>query len=775
MSDMKENARTIGLFGATRVGVGAIVGGGIFVLAGVAFSATGPGAVVAFALNGVIAALTILSFAEMSTAFPESGGAYIFGKRVLSVRAAFGVGWIVWLAYIVAAVLYALGFASYAVEMARELWELQGGTAPEWITGRSVTLFLAFLALATYSLLLIRRTTGGGEWSTIGKLVVFVVLIIGALWALVSGSPPDDAEPLKPFFSFGASGLFAAMGFTFIAVQGFDLIPAIGGEIKNPSRNIPKAMFLSLGCAMAIYLPLLLLVAIIGVEPGESIGSMSTRSPETVMASAAENFMGATGLWLVIIAAILSTLSALQANLLAASRVALTMARDRTLPKVLARMDNKRHTPVIAVYASGLAVVAVLLVVPDLAAAGAAASLIFLVSFALAHVTAILARIRGGGNEGAFRTPFFPLVPVIGGLACAGLAVFQAVVVPAAGLVVAIWLGLGVLLYFALFATRAEAIDAAAEARDPDLVRLRGRSPLVLVPLANPENALAMVEIANAMAPPKVGRVLLLSVVAIPDTAPLELTRAALRSAERVLQNALSASIRSGLRPEMLVTMASAPWPEIRGRRATEADSKHRFPVLESRPTKTGGPGVDREIGRVARTHRCESLLLGLTSLADKENEGHLEQILSEVDCDVSVLSAPAGWNLDNVDRILVPIADRGGHDVLRARLLGSLCRAGDREVTFLRVLPKDASTKVIDKARLGLEQLCEEEALRFGKSEIVLSNDISGAIADAAGRSDLVVVGMRRVGRRQMVFGALVLRVARTTLGATIIISRGH
>ncbi|MBT3218785.1 MAG: hypothetical protein HN348_06815 [Proteobacteria bacterium] len=152
-----------------------------------------------------------------------------------------------------------------------------------------------------------------------------------------------------------------------------------------------------------------------------------------------------------------------------------------------------------------------------------------------------------------------------------------------------------------------------------------------------------------------------------------------------------------------------------------------------------------------------------------------MEQILSEVDCDVSVLSAPAGWNLDNVDRILVPIADRGGHDVLRARLLGSLCRAGDREVTFLRVLPKDASTKVIDKARLGLEQLCEEEALRFGKSEIVLSNDISGAIADAAGRSDLVVVGMRRVGRRQMVFGALVLRVARTTLGATIIISRGH
>ena len=93
-----ESERRIGLLGATGVGVGAIVGGGILMLAGVAFSVTGPAAIVAFGLNGVIALLTALSFAEMASKFPESGGVYTYSKKVLSVEAAFAVGWVVWFA-----------------------------------------------------------------------------------------------------------------------------------------------------------------------------------------------------------------------------------------------------------------------------------------------------------------------------------------------------------------------------------------------------------------------------------------------------------------------------------------------------------------------------------------------------------------------------------------------------------------------------------------------------------------------------------------------------
>ena len=113
--DDGQTQRSINLLGATRIGIGAIVGGGILVLAGPAFIATGPSAVLAFALNGVLAFMTAMSFAEMASAHPRSGGAYTFGRRVLSVRAAFGTGWVLWLAYIVAGVLYGLGFGVSAV------------------------------------------------------------------------------------------------------------------------------------------------------------------------------------------------------------------------------------------------------------------------------------------------------------------------------------------------------------------------------------------------------------------------------------------------------------------------------------------------------------------------------------------------------------------------------------------------------------------------------------------------------------------------------------
>jgi APA family basic amino acid/polyamine antiporter len=409
--------RTVGLLGATGVGIGAIVGGGILVLAGVAFQATGPSALLAFAINGAIAVLTALSYAEMSTAFPESGGTYTFAKKVLSVRAAFAVGWILWLAYIVAAVLYALGFAEYAAAIINDMWGAIWGpsTQPAWLANRSAVLGLAIAATTAYTLALIRKATGGGQLATIGKVVLFVVLILAGLWALVRQPSGTVGERLSPFLPQGGLGLAQAMGFTFIALQGFDLVAAVAGEVKAPARTIPRAMLLSLGAALVIYLPLLFVVATVGVQPGQAIDEISRRNPETVMAIAVSNYLGQPGYWLVMVAAVLSTLSALHANILAASRVALAMARHRTLPRVLERLHRSRRTPLMAIYASALAIVAIILMVADLAAAGAAASLIFLISFALAHWTSVLARKRSSDQDAPFRTPAFPLVPAVGG------------------------------------------------------------------------------------------------------------------------------------------------------------------------------------------------------------------------------------------------------------------------------------------------------------------------------------------------------------------------
>ncbi|MEM6797313.1 MAG: amino acid permease, partial [Acidobacteriota bacterium] len=145
--------RTLGLLGATGLGVGAIVGGGILALAGTAFATTGPSAVVAFALNGVIALLTALAFAELASSFPESGGTYSFAKKVMTVEVAFMVGWVVWFASIVAAVLYALGFATFFEIFLQELWRTGAvsallGPPPGWIDGHVFEVALALAATA---------------------------------------------------------------------------------------------------------------------------------------------------------------------------------------------------------------------------------------------------------------------------------------------------------------------------------------------------------------------------------------------------------------------------------------------------------------------------------------------------------------------------------------------------------------------------------------------------------------------------------------------------
>lgn len=738
---MKDaDSRSMGLLGATGVGVGAIVGGGVLALAGVAFASTGPGAILAFALNGAIAVLTALSFAEMSASFPESGGTYTFAKKVLSVETAFMVGWVVWFASIVAAVLYALGFAAYGVIVAAELWRLVAGTPPAWLTGGGAVEVLALAATLAYTWGLTRRAAGGGQWATAGKVVVFVVLIAGGLWVLLGRPAGTVPEALTPFLPNGSRGLFQAMGYTFIALQGFDLIAAVGGEVRRPGRNLPRAMLLSLAAALAIYLPLLLIIATVGMPKGGSVLEMSAENPETLVAVAAEHFLGPWGYWLVLVAAVLSMLSALQANLLASSRIAMSMARDHTLPSRFGSVDERRGTPTNAVLLTALTVVLILVVIPDVAVAGAVSSLIFLISFALAHWTNILLQRRGGVRDAPFRLPLFPLIPGAGALCCALLAIFQSFSVPAAGIVAAVWLGLGVGLYLTFFADRARVADASAEALDPELVRLRGRNPLVLVPIANPASAQGLVEVASALSPRALGRVLLLSVVKPPASWTPGTTPQQLLDAQSVLGESLTASFASRLAPEALITVSDHPY---------------------------------REISRISRLHDCESLLLGFGKLSEELKGDHLERLMSTVDSHVVLLRAAPGFRLSQVRRILIPVGGRRDQSHLRARLVGSLCRAGKREIVYMGIFPEEAPQEVCDRAEKEFQDLAQDEAPGHAQVRILRSRSVPDTLVREAAGFDLLILGLQRKSARRKSFGGLTLQVTRETACPLLMISR--
>ena len=723
--------RHMTLFGATSVGVGAIVGGGILALAGVAFAATGPSALVAFGLNGVIALLTAMSFAEMSSKFPQSGGTYTFAKKVLSVESAFAVGWVVWFASIVAGVLYAIGFGAFASAAVGELYAVRALEVPAWLTNPWTPKVLALAATAYFTMGLLRRSAGGGQFTNIAKVIVFAIVIAGGLWAIGRRAPADWSAGLRPFFSEGGTGLLRAMGFSFIALQGFDLIAAVAGEVREPERNLPRAMFWSLGIALTIYLPLLFIIATVGMSPGASVTEAGKANPETIVALAAQNFLGPLGYWLVMTAGVLSMLSALQANLFAASRVALVMARDRSLPRRLGIVHPKRQTPTAAVMVTAIVVALTVVLLPGVAAAGAASSLIFLVTFAIVHWIAILVRQRSVNRPPPFRSPAFPLVPVLGGVACAGLAIFQGIAVPSAGTITVTWLSLGGILFLVLFARRARVVDASASALDPELIQLRGKRPLALVPVANPENAGNMIEVANALIPPRIGRVVLLTVIAAPEDWRPDVDPRPLQYAQSVLAKAIAASAEAGIYPETLTTVAPRPWEEI---------------------------------SRVAKVHACESLLLGLSKLSEDAIGSPLEKLISSVDCDIVVLRSRPGWRLSEARRILVPVGGRGGHDRLLARLIGSLGRDAEREVVFLRVLPANATAREQVAARLELQHFANDQSLSHAETIVVASASPAEEVARRADESDLVILGVQRVSRRQKLLGNFTQKIARAT-----------
>ena len=732
MTDPPSPERHLGLLGATGVGVGAIVGGGILALAGVAFATTGPSAIVAFGLNGCIAFLTVFSFAELAARFPQSGGTYTYARKVLTVEVAFAVGWVVWFASVVAAVLYAMGFAVFLVPFLERIALLVNGEVPGWIGTRPALIVYALAAVGYYKWRLTRAASGVSQWETVGKVVVFAVVVVAGFFALATEPPPPGAlgASFRPFFAEGFAGLAQAMGYTFIALQGFDLIAAVGGEVRDAERNLPRSMFLSLGTALAIYLPLLFLIVAVGT-PDRPIVEAAAANPEILVADAVRNFMGPAGYWLVVAAGLLSMLSALQANLLAASRFARTMGADRTLPPRLAHHAPGTGAPTAAIRLSAIVVALLIVAVPDVAAAGAMASLIFLACFALTHKIGYLARRRTGKPSG-FRTPAFPLVPLVGGSACLVIGLYQAVAVPPAGVLAAVWLGVGAVLYSLYLAPRARAVDASTEARNPEMMKLRGRRPVVLVPIANPANAETLVTMGRALAPPEVSRVQLLSVVSPPGRYPEgDGLPQGVRDAQAVLGGALGTALRVDLRPEALITLHGDPWSEI---------------------------------ARVAEATRCESLLLGVGELDDSLMTGPLAGLIAAVDADVVILRAPSDWTPENARRILVP--SRGGRDQspVRARLLGSLSRTATRDVAFLGVLSEKAGPGVHKRAFRDLERLARDEVGTDAHAELAIGDDVVAEVAKRAQDTDLLILGFHRSGRRRAVFSTLMLKIARAT-----------
>jgi len=239
-------SRDLNLFTITMIGVGGMIGAGIFVLTGIAAGVAGPALVLAFILNGIVTTFTAFAYAELGSAFPEAGGGYLWVKEGLGGAQGFLAGWMSWFAHAVAAVagsLYALAFGRFAAEMISI-----AGLIPAFLSVEQLTLILMTLIIIIFTAINYR---GASETGIIGNIITLTKVVILGLFVLfgILAMLRTDVWVHRfttDFLPNGITGVFAAMGLTFIAFEGYEIIAQSGEEAIDPKRNIPRAIFISI-------------------------------------------------------------------------------------------------------------------------------------------------------------------------------------------------------------------------------------------------------------------------------------------------------------------------------------------------------------------------------------------------------------------------------------------------------------------------------------------------------------------------------------------------
>ncbi|WP_257300346.1 APC family permease [Haloarchaeobius sp. FL176] len=461
----REPAAELGLLDATMIGMGAMIGAGIFVLTGLAAEISGPAAILVFVLNGVVTAFTGLCYAELASSIPKSGGGYAFVREIFDDLPSFVMGWMLWFAYMIAGALYALGFAPNFLEFLHvygfvpppgEVGAVTLGVLPVGIPAKVALAFAAVLLLVTVNAL---STAASGSIETIFTATkVTILLVFVAFGFLSAGSGGETSftfQNFDPLFQEGkgAFSILPAMGLTFIAFEGYDLITTVTEEVENPRENIPKAIFFSLAVTVLVY------ILVVTVAIGTLGAGGLAENGEAGIAVAATSFMPENlpviknGGAIIVFGAIFSTITALNAVVIASSRVAFAMGREDQLPTSVGNIHHRYGTPFVAILTS--AVVMLMSVGLPTKSAGNMSSLFFLLSFIIVNGAVIKLRRERPDMNRPYEIPYYPIPPLMGILLNLVLTVVLVDYLlrtdPLALVLSVAWILLGVVFYFAYF------------------------------------------------------------------------------------------------------------------------------------------------------------------------------------------------------------------------------------------------------------------------------------------------------------------------------------
>jgi APA family basic amino acid/polyamine antiporter len=477
--------RTMGLLGATTLGVGALMGAGIYVLIGLAAGHAGPAVWLSYLICGLLSLLSVVVFGELSRRMPVTGGGYAFVYNSLGSFWGFLTGWLLALGSIFACAMYATGFAYYFTSILpyRVPEPLMKGMA------------LAIILLLTF--LNCRGAKGGDrvqKFFTWGNLLVLLVLIVLSI-------PKADPAHLTPVFPHGLTGVGGAIALIYVSFFGYQLIANNAEEIVDPKRTIPMAMLVAMIVSLFFYVAVALISVM--VVPWATLAQSNAPLVEVALKG-----LGRLGWILIAMGGILASVAALNSTLLSQARQIFAMGKDRLLPAILGRIHELNRTPVASLWAGGLITVAALLFA-DLTFIVKSANFCFLTSllpasFALRK----LYRASEPSDQPSRWKRHFPEAAFVANL----ILLFT---LDWASLIFGLQLmAIGLLIYF--FYSRRREIRSRTGmsvvlAEERKSIRLTGWR--ILVPVANPQTLPVLFSVSEALCANRGGDLVLLNVV----------------------------------------------------------------------------------------------------------------------------------------------------------------------------------------------------------------------------------------------------------------------
>ena len=451
-AERKGLVRQLGWFQLMMLGIGAIIGTGIFVLTSVAAEKAGPGMMYSFIIAGAVCALTALVYAEIASMVPVSGSAYTYSYAVLGEIIAWMVGWALILEYAVAAGAVAVGWSGYANGFLTSIgWGLPHALTagpydpvimPDGTAAKGTFNLVAFLVSLFVTWLLVIGTSKSAKFTA----VLVVVKIIALTTFVIIALPAANGANFVPMMPNGwgtplsGIGVLGASASIFFAYVGFDAVSTAAEETKDPQRNVPIGLIGSLAVCTVFYLLVAYAaVGAVGAQPGGSLAL----SKEPLAFVLRELGHGQIGNW-VAWAAIIALPSVVLMMIYGQTRILFTMARDGLMPKMLANVHPRFHTPHTVTIITG-AVVSLFAAMFPVGALADISNSGTLFAFFIVALGVMLLRVRQPERKRAFKVPF---IWVVGPLAMAGCALLFVSLGLYTIKLFLIWAAIGLAVYF---------------------------------------------------------------------------------------------------------------------------------------------------------------------------------------------------------------------------------------------------------------------------------------------------------------------------------------